>query len=196
MLLAALALVLAACGGGDDDVASTEAEATTTTVAESGDTSATEGASDTTDAVEVDTNNGDDIADDGERVAVFYTGTLDDGTEFDSNIGAEEAFTFTLGVGQVIPGFDDAVRGLKVGESVIVTIPVDEAYGESDPEFIVDFPIDEVPEEFREEGLQVQLANGQPAVILEVTDEIVKVDTNHPLAGEALTFEIQLDSIL
>ncbi len=96
----------------------------------------------------------------------------------------------------MISGFDAAVVGMTVGETKTVTIPAADAYGERADDAIVEFPIDEVPEQFQVEGMQVDLGNGLPATVVEVTDEVVRVDTNHPLAGEALTFEITVVEIV
>jgi peptidylprolyl isomerase len=186
VVLVALVFALAACGGDDDAAPSTTAAgadggATTTTVA--GDPSTTTAAGPV-----------DDIVDDGDLVAVHYTGTLDDGTEFDSSRD-REPLEFVVGSGQVIPGFDDAVRGLEVGDTTTVRIPSDQAYGDPDPEAIIEFPIDDVPEEFRVEGMQVMVGNGIPATVIEVTEDTVTIDANHPLAGQALTFEIEIVSV-
>ncbi|MDH3249029.1 MAG: FKBP-type peptidyl-prolyl cis-trans isomerase [Acidimicrobiia bacterium] len=135
----------------------------------------------------------DQVASDGDTVAVHYRGTLDDGTEFDSSEG-RDPLSFVVGSGQVISGFDDAVRGLAVGESRTTRIEPEDAYGEYTPEAVIDFPADSAPE-----GLQVgdavTLGNGGRGTVLEITDEFVKIDANHPLAGEALTFEIELVSL-
>ncbi len=133
------------------------------------------------------------MAQDGDLVEVHYTGTLDDGSEFDSSVG-RSPLEFVVGSGQVIPGFDDAVRGLKVGDSRTVRIEPTDAYGEYDPSFVLEFPADSAPEGLQA-GDRVTLNNGQPAVVLEVTDEIIRIDANHPLAGEALTFVIELVGI-
>ena len=133
------------------------------------------------------------MANDGDRVTVHYHGTLEDGEVFDSSRGGEP-FSFVVGAGDVIAGFDTAVRGLGVGENVTVTLPPDEAYGEHTEELIFEVPKAEAPEGIAA-GDQVQLGNGAPAVIVEVTEEVVRVDANHPLAGEALTFEIEIVGI-
>lgn len=174
-LLAALLLVAVACGG-------TASETTTTTGEESVSTNPTTQPSD-----------GARRAADGDLVAVHYRGTLDDGTEFDSSAG-REPLEFELGSGQVIAGFDDAVRGLAVGESVTVRIPPADAYGPRSDDAVIPVPIDQAPEGL-EAGDQVQLATGAVATVLEVTEESVVIDANHPLAGEALTFEIEVVSI-
>jgi peptidylprolyl isomerase len=138
---------------------------------------------------------GDDaVPQDGDLVAVHYTGTLDSGEEFDSSEG-REPLEFVVGSGQVIGGFDDAVRQLTVGESVTVRIPPEEAYGVADPELIIDFPIEDVPEEFHVVGIEVLLGGGQAATVIGVTEDTVTIDANHRLADEALTFEIELVSI-
>jgi peptidylprolyl isomerase len=104
-----------------------------------------------------------------------------------------------VGSGQVIPGFDNAVVGLEPGGSVTVTIPAAEAYGEHDPEGLQQFPLDQFPST-PEVGWAVELSGpeGQrvPAVIAEISDEFATLDFNHPLAGQDLTFEIELVEII
>ncbi len=192
LVVGALALVVAACGGGDITSDTTEAPAdaagtpeTTTTAAPAGDGTVT-----TAPAA-----GGDGIVGDGDTVAVDYTGTLDDGEEFDSSRD-REPLEFTVGTGQVIAGFDEAVRGLSVGDTVTVRIEPEDAYGVTDPELILDFPIGDVPEEFRVEGVEVLLGGTTPATVIAVTADTVTVDANHPLANEALTFEITLVAIV
>jgi FKBP-type peptidyl-prolyl cis-trans isomerase 2 len=129
----------------------------------------------------------------GDFVAVHYHGTLDDGTVFDSS-RERVPLTFVIGSGQVIPGFDSAALSLEVGRSVTVRLEGDEAYGKSDPALIFEVPVDETPEPLSV-GDRVELMNGAPAVVTSVTDKIVTIDANHPLAGQALTFEIELMSI-
>src|SRR5690606_22626441 len=118
-----------------------------------------------------------------------YRGTLDDGSEFDSSAG-RDPLEFTVGSGQVIPGFDNAVVGLAVGDKVEVRLAPDDAYGEHSDERVITVPKDQAPEGL-EVGQQVMLGQS-PATVMEVTDEAVVVDANHPLAGQALTFEIEL----
>lgn len=128
----------------------------------------------------------------GDTVQVHYTGTVDSGQTFDSSVG-REPLSFTVGTGQVIAGFDAAVDGLAIGESRTVRIEPADAYGEHDPRFVVGVPLEQAPDGLTP-GTPVQLGD-RPAVVVEVTDEQVVVDANHPLAGEALTFEIELVSI-
>ena len=132
-------------------------------------------------------------AGEGDRVAVHYTGTLDDGEEFDSSRG-RETLSFVVGAGQMIAGFDAAVRGMTIGESRTVRMEPAEAYGERRDDLILTFPIDQMPEGVNE-GDSVVFTNGGQGVILEVTSETFTVDANHRLAGQALTFEIELVSI-
>ena len=136
---------------------------------------------------------------DGQTVLVHYTGTLPDGSEFDSSRG-RAPLQFTVGTGEVIPGFDEAVRGLEIGESVTVTIPAAQAYGERHPEAMHQFPRDAFPPEPEPQvGWMVELENDEgqrmPAAVAEVTDEYILLDMNHPLAGHDLTFEIELVAV-
>ncbi len=134
------------------------------------------------------------MANEGDKVAVHYHGTLDDGTIFDSS-RERDPLEFVIGSGQVIPGFDAAARDLEPGQSKTVRMAPEDAYGGANPELVFEVPIEQVPEPLKE-GDRVELMNGAPAVVTSVTDKIVTVDANHPLAGQALTFEIELVSIL
>ena len=133
------------------------------------------------------------MASEGDKVSVHYHGTLDDGTVFDSS-RERDPLQFVIGSGQVIPGFDAAARDLDLGQSKTVRMEPEDAYGGANSELIFEVPIEEVPETLKE-GDRVELMNGAPAVVTSVTDKIVTVDANHPLAGQALTFEIELVSI-
>ena len=135
----------------------------------------------------------------GDTVKIHYTGTLEDGTTFDSSAG-REPLEFTLGSGQVIVGFDEAVTGMKTGEKKNVVIPADKAYGQRNEEMVITAPRDQVPADINPEvGQQLQLAgpNNQPVIVVitEVTDEHILLDANPPLAGKDLTFDIELVSI-
>ena len=132
-------------------------------------------------------------AKDGDTVSVHYKGSLDNGEVFDSSEG-RQPLSFTVGAGQVIPGFDAAVRGLSVGDTVKVRIEPEDAYGPHQPDLIVDTPAANMPEGLNP-GDQITSQQGGTAIVLEVTAEIVRIDANHELAGEALTFEIELVSI-
>jgi peptidylprolyl isomerase len=135
----------------------------------------------------------------GDSVKIHYTGTLDDGTQFDSSDG-REPLSFTLGSGQVIPGFDKAVDGMAVGDSKSVNIPAEDAYGPHQPQMVQDVPLSALPADLTPEvgmGLQAQGPDGQVAnlVVTSVQDDSITVDGNHPLAGKALNFDIELVSI-
>ena len=134
----------------------------------------------------------------GDTVKVHYTGTLSSGEEFDSSNG-REPLEFEVGAGMVIPGFDNAVLDLEPGESIKVTIPAEEAYGERQEELIQTVPLDFFGEQLPQEGwmLQLQSEDGQviPAVVVSVDDESATLDINHPLAGQDLTFDIELVEI-
>ena len=137
-------------------------------------------------------------AQNGNLVQIHYTGTLDNSETFDSSVG-REPLEFTLGSGQVIAGFDTAVLGMQIGEKKTVRIPADEAYGEYDDELIIQVNRNELPEMNYEVGMELamQQASGRsvPVIVLDMSDDWVAFDANHPLAGEALTFELELVAI-
>lgn len=138
-------------------------------------------------------------ANEGDTVKVHYTGTLNDGTVFDSSIG-RDPLQFTLGEGQMIPGFEQAVLGMKLGEAKTITIPVDQAYGPYYEELVWVVDRDQLPAGIEPEvgqRLQTSQANGQSMIvtIIEVSETNVTIDANHQLAGEDLTFAIQLVEI-
>jgi peptidylprolyl isomerase len=130
---------------------------------------------------------------DGDSVAVHYTGTLDSGEEFDSSRDSSP-LRFTIGAGQMIAGFDAAVNGMKTGESKTVRLEPADAYGERSDDNIIEFPIGQLADGYAE-GSTVRFTNGVEGVILEINAENFRVDANHRLAGQALTFEIELVSI-
>lgn len=135
----------------------------------------------------------------GDTVAVHYTGTLDNGDVFDSS-RERDPLEFTIGSGQVIPGFDRAVEGLAVGESRKVRLDPDQAYGEPREDLVVDVPAEQFPHDARPQvgqHVQVQVAPGQAriATIRAVNQESIRLDLNHPLAGQALTFDVELVEI-
>ncbi len=134
-----------------------------------------------------------------DTVKVHYTGRLNDGTVFDSSV-EREPLQFTLGEGQVIPGFENAVIGMTAGESKTVTIAADQAYGPRRDDLILAVERDQFPPDITPEvgqQLQVRQTNGDVALVTvaEVGEAAVKLDANHPLAGQDLTFEIQLVEI-
>ncbi|MEJ2048074.1 MAG: peptidylprolyl isomerase [Dehalococcoidia bacterium] len=134
----------------------------------------------------------------GDRVTVNYTGYLDDGTIFDTSYDGEP-LSFVIGDGSMISGFDTAVRGMQVGETKTVIIPAASAYGEYREDLVVVLSLDEF-EEGVEVGDRVQLQNvtsGETMyfTVIDISDSEVTLDGNHPLAGEDLTFEIELVAI-
>lgn len=132
----------------------------------------------------------------GDTVKVHYHGTLDDGTVFDSS-HERDPLNFTLGQGEIIPGFENAVQGMSQGDSKNVSIPPDEAYGQRQEDNMLQVNQSDIPEEINPEKgmvLQVKTQDGQSrnVTVAEITDETVTLDGNHPLAGENLNFEINL----
>ncbi len=136
----------------------------------------------------------------GDTVRVHYTGKLDDGTVFDSSAGSDP-IEFVIGDHQVIPGFEDGVTGMAVGESKTITIPFNQAYGAYDDEMVLEVPRAQFPDHITPEvgeALQLQQPDGEmiTVIISEVSDESVTLDANHPLAGEDLTFDLELAAIV
>jgi peptidylprolyl isomerase len=136
---------------------------------------------------------------DGDTVKVHYTGSLEDGSVFDSSEN-KDPLEFTLGSGQLIPGFEKAVEGMAQGDKTKVTIPADEAYGQIREDLVISVPKNNLPEDVAPQvGMQLQLnqPNGQsvPVRITEILEEEVTLDANHPLAGEDLVFDIELVEI-
>jgi peptidylprolyl isomerase len=138
-------------------------------------------------------------AKDGDTVRIAYTGTLNDGTVFDSSEG-RDPLEFTIGSGQIIPGLDKAMPGMTVGEKKRVEVGVMEAYGPSQADRVLEVPLEELPADIpREVGitLAMQGPDGQqmPVRVTAVSDTKMTLDANHPLAGEDLVFDIELVSI-
>lgn len=139
------------------------------------------------------------VASKGNKVKVHYTGKLGDGTVFDSSEN-REPLEFVLGDGNMIKGFDAAVHGMEVGSNVSVVIPSEEAYGAKREDMMVDIPIEQVPADIKPEvgmDLSIQNQNGQPmpVKVVYVDEQKITLDANHPLAGQDLTFDIQLVEI-
>ena len=136
----------------------------------------------------------------GDTVRIHYTGTLANGSTFDSSAGLDP-LEFTVGSGQIIPGLDIALPGMAVGDKKVVEVPCAQAYGEADPNARQAVPRAEIPADIPLDlgtQLQVQTPTGQvmQVVVAEVTDTEVTLDANHPLAGRDLTFAIELMDIV
>jgi len=142
---------------------------------------------------------GDTQVKDGDIVEVHYKGSLEDGTVFDTSY-EREPLEFTLGQDQLIPGFEQAVIGMKIGESKTVTIPAEQAYGLYNNELISVTDRNNLPDGLDPEvgqQLQAQQPDGRTIIVtvIEVSETSITVDANHPLAGKDLTFEIELIGI-
>jgi FKBP-type peptidyl-prolyl cis-trans isomerase 2 len=140
---------------------------------------------------------GELVAQDGDHIAVNYIGTLSDGTKFDSSYDRGETLDFTVGEGEMIAGFDNAVKGMKVGDKKTVTLLPEEAYGEWDEDRVIKIDRSEFDEPFTYsvgDDILLQNSSGYQASfpIVEITDEYVAIDTNPELAGKELTFEIEV----
>jgi len=134
-----------------------------------------------------------------DQVKVHYTGTLTNGEVFDSSL-QREPLAFTVGAGQMIKGFDEAVNGMSVNEKKTVTIPAAEAYGERNDDLLQVVPKTDLPDDMDPKVGQTLVAsapNGQQSqvVVSDVSDDTITVDANHPLAGKDLVFEIELVEI-
>ena len=134
-----------------------------------------------------------------DKVKVHYTGKLTSGEVFDSSEG-RDPLEFTVGGGQMIKGFDEAVNGMEVNEKKTVTIPSAEAYGDHREELIQEVPKNQLPEDMNPEVGQKLVATNdlghQTYVsVTAVTEEVITVDANHELAGKDLVFDIELVSI-
>lgn len=134
-------------------------------------------------------------AQNGSQVKIHYTGRLDNGQVFDSSQG-RDPLEFTLGQGQLIPGFEAAVEGMQVGDKKTVTIPAEEAYGPRQDELLFAVDRAQLPDHIQPEmGQQLQVnQDGQTAVVTisDLTDTTITLDANHPLAGKNLTFDLEV----
>lgn len=139
------------------------------------------------------------MIDNGKTVKVHYKGTLADGTVFDSSED-RDPLEFLTGSEQVLPGFEAAVVELEVGKSQTVTLAATEAYGDRDDDMVGMVPRDSMPDDMEIEVdmmLQMETEDGaMPVRVIEVAEDSVTLDANHPLAGEALTFEVTLVEIV
>lgn len=135
----------------------------------------------------------------GDRVTVHYTGTLDDGTVFDSSRDGDP-LRFEVGSGQVIDGFDEAVKGMEEGEQKEVNLEPDKAYGERREDLVFDVERDDLPENFEPElgdRVAVEITEGEEvtARVVDTSSDAVTLDLNHPLAGRTLIFDLELVAV-
>lgn len=138
-------------------------------------------------------------AKEGDTVRISYTGTLNDGSVFDTSEG-RDPLEFTIGSGQIIPGLDKAMPGMAVGEKKRVEIDVAEAYGPAHADRVLEVPLEELPADIpREVGITLAMqapdGNQVPVRVTAVSDTKITLDANHPLAGQDLVFDIELVSI-
>ncbi len=136
----------------------------------------------------------------GDKVTVHYTGTYDDGTVFDSSV-ERGPLEVTVGSGMVIPGFDRALVDMAPGEKKKVNIPAADAYGPRAEELVAEIPRERIPENIQLEvgqQLQLSLADGGEAIVMivDLGENTVTLDANHPMAGMDLNFELELVEIL
>lgn len=136
----------------------------------------------------------------GDKVKVHYHGKLTSGETFDSSEG-REPLEFEVGSGMVIKGFDNGVTGMEVGEKKSITIPFDEAYGARNPDMIINMPKDRFPKEMELElGMPLVMTDGQgqqfQVTIVDIKEDNVVLDANHPLAGQDLVFDLELVEIV
>ena len=140
------------------------------------------------------------IAEKGKRIRVHYTGTLSDGEVFDSSRG-RNPLEFTVGAGQMIPGVDRGVVGMKVGEERTLVLPPEEAYGRKRDDMVFSVSRDVMPENYEPsvgDSLQMMTRGGSPmsVTVTSVGEDSVELDANHRLAGKELTFQVELMEIL
>jgi FKBP-type peptidyl-prolyl cis-trans isomerase 2 len=136
----------------------------------------------------------------GDTVKVHYHGKLTSGETFDSSAG-RDPLEFEVGSGMVIKGFDDGVTGMAVGEKKTINIPYNEAYGARNPEMVIEMPKDRFPQDMEiEVGMPLMMSDQQgqqfQVTIVEIKEEAVMLDANHPLAGKDLVFDLELVEIV
>lgn len=136
------------------------------------------------------------MVEEGKYAVIHYKGTFENGEVFDSSMDGDP-FEFLVGSGQVIPGFDTAVRDMKINDEKDVYIAADDAYGQYDDSLIYRFPVGQVEGQFTPElgmtiGLQLEDGRQMPATITDISNDTITVDMNHPLAGKNLNFHIKL----
>ncbi len=136
----------------------------------------------------------------GDKIKVHYHGKLTSGETFDSSEG-RDPLEFEVGSGMVIKGFDDGVTGMIVGEKKTINIPYNEAYGPRNPDMVIEMPKDKFPKDLDIEvgmplGMSDQQGHQFQVTIVEIKEEVVMLDANHPLAGQDLIFDLELVEIV
>jgi peptidylprolyl isomerase len=136
----------------------------------------------------------------GDKVKVHYHGKLTSGETFDSSAGCEP-LEFEVGGGMVIKGFDEGVTGMSVGEKKTINIPYNDAYGPRNAEMVIDMPKDRFPKDMQlEVGMPLMMSDGSgqnfEVVVIQLKENSVVLDANHPLAGQDLVFDIELVEII
>lgn len=147
----------------------------------------------------LETNNETIMVQEGSKVSVHYTGTLEDGTKFDSSLDRGQPLEFTAGAGQMIPGFDAGVMGMKIGDKKTLTLPAAEAYGEYDESRVQVVPKEQLSD-FEAAGFELKAGEKIPTqfgnvLIKEAGETEVTLDMNHELAGKTLIFDIEMMEI-
>ncbi|MCS7019941.1 MAG: peptidylprolyl isomerase [Cytophagales bacterium] len=136
----------------------------------------------------------------GDRVAVHYTGRFLNGQVFDTSLARNEPLEFVVGAGQMIKGFDEAVLGMKLNEQKTVTLAPEDAYGVRNEQYVLHFPVSQLPDDLNpqigdELVLRLQDGTNFPVIVADLTEDIITLDGNHPMAGKTLVFDIQLIEI-
>jgi peptidylprolyl isomerase len=134
----------------------------------------------------------------GDTVRVRYTGTLEDGSVFDATDDGQP-IEFTIGKEEVLPQFESTVVGMQVGEKRQIHIAAQDAYGDYDEDMIFEVDAEQFEEDAPELGMEVEVTlEGEviPMIVIDIEDDVVVLDANHPLAGEDLNFEIELVEIV
>jgi FKBP-type peptidyl-prolyl cis-trans isomerase 2 len=135
------------------------------------------------------------VIDTGKNVGFEYTLTLDDGTVVESNVGGDAAL-FVHGEGQILPALEDALSGLGVDDQKTVSLEADDAYGPVNPEAFREIPVAQIPEDARVVGTRLSTEGYDgPIRVHEVRDDSIVLDFNHPLTGQALTFDVRIVSV-
>ncbi len=194
VLAVALAIALAGCGGDSGTGAGSDSRVPAPSTSEAPSTSAPSTTTTAATVTEAPLPGASAAVSQGNTVSVHYVGTLDDGEQFDSSRDRGQPLTFVVGAGQMISGFDTAVQGMELGEIKAVRLLPAEAYGERSDDLVVEVGLDQVPPD-TSIGDTLIAQDGRSVMVLAVEGDVVTIDANHPLAGEVLTFEIEIVDI-